>query len=187
MKIAFLGPGLAGRSTNLRYIYERSEPTSRGPMRSGLVQSPSGEECLVMGFEVSPPTLGEVRGFRFNFHLYAAPGMQYADAGRLAVMKGADGVVMVVDSQLARLEASLEAQENLAVNFASLGVDAATVPVVFQLNKRDLPSAASVEELRSMFGFERAVEAVAVQGIGVFEAFKAIVRELLIGLKSGAA
>jgi mutual gliding-motility protein MglA len=185
LKIAFLGPALAGRSTNLRYIHERSEPASRSPMRSALVDSARGESCLVMGFEVSPTTLGMVRGFRFNFHLFTAPGQQFADAGRLAVMSGADGVVMVVDSQLERLEASLEAYENMAINFTSLGIDPATVPVVFQLNKRDLPTAMPVEELRCLFGFDRAVEAVACQGTGVFETFKSIARELLIALKSG--
>jgi signal recognition particle receptor subunit beta len=99
-------------------------------------------------FDFLPVDLGTIRGFKTRFHLYTVPGQVYYNASRKLILKGVDGIVFVADSQLERMEANIESMQNLYDNMAEYGYDLTQIPFVVQYNKRDLPNAASVEELQ---------------------------------------
>ncbi len=141
-KIVYYGPGLGGKTTNLEYVYEKVAPSSKGKLISLATET---ERTLF--FDFLPVDLGTIRGFRTRFHLYTVPGQVYYNASRKLILKGVDGVVFVADSQIDRMEANLEAMQNLYDNMAQHGYDLTRMPFVIQYNKRDLPNAAPVAEL----------------------------------------
>jgi signal recognition particle receptor subunit beta len=181
-KIVYYGPGLCGKTTNLQYIYNRTNPNARGKMISLATET---ERTLF--FDFLPLALGEIRGFKTRFHLYTTPGQVFYDASRKLILKGVDGVVFVVDSQIDRMEANLESLENLEDNLIEQGYDLATLPFVLQYNKRDLANILAVDELKEMFNPTGVpeFEAQASSGEGVFDTFKGIARKVLIELKKG--
>ena len=182
-KIVYYGPGLCGKTTNLQYIYNKTNPDAKGKMISLATET---ERTLF--FDFLPLSLGEIRGFKTRFHLYTVPGQVFYDASRKLILKGVDGVVFVADSQIERMEANLESVDNLRINLAEQGYDLDKVPYVIQYNKRDLPNAASVDELRSALN-ERGVrdfEATATNGMGVFDTLKAVAKLVLQELKKGS-
>ena len=152
-KIVYYGPGLCGKTTNLQYIYTKTNPDAKGKMISLATET---ERTLF--FDFLPLSLGEIRGFKTRFHLYTVPGQVFYDASRKLILKGVDGVVFVADSQIERMEANLESLENLRVNLSEQGYDLDKVPFVIQYNKRDLPEVASVEELRALLNPTNAPE-----------------------------
>ncbi|GBC84512.1 Mutual gliding-motility protein MglA [bacterium HR11] len=180
VKIVYYGPGLGGKTTNLQYIYERTSPDQKGKLISLATET---ERTLF--FDFLPLDLGTVKGFRIRFHLYTVPGQVFYDASRKLILKGADGVVFVADSQRERMDANIESLNNLKVNLRENGLDILTIPYVLQLNKRDLPSAVPVEEMLRVLHVkgEPVFEAVATRGIGVFETLKTIARLVLQELK----
>ena len=179
-KIVYYGPGLCGKTTNLHYIYKKTNPDSKGKMISLATET---ERTLF--FDFLPLALGEIRGFKTRFHLYTVPGQVFYDASRKLILKGVDGVVFVADSQIERMEANLESVENLRVNLAEQGYDLDKVPYVVQYNKRDLPNIATVEELRRLLNPRSVPEyqAVAPTGVGVFDTLKAVAKQVLTELK----
>jgi mutual gliding-motility protein MglA len=182
-KIVYYGPGLCGKTTNLQHIYERTNPDAKGKMISLATET---ERTLF--FDFLPLSLGEIRGFKTRFHLYTVPGQVFYDASRKLILKGVDGVIFVADSQLERLEANQESVENLRTNLNEQGYDLDKVPYVVQYNKRDLPNALSVEELRPVLNPTGVpdFEAVARTGEGVFETLKAISKLVLTELRRGS-
>ena len=132
-------------------------------------------------------SLGDIRGFKTRFHLYTVPGQVFYDASRKLILKGVDGCVFVADSQVERMEANLESFHNLRQNLAEQGYDLDTIPLVIQFNKRDLPNVVSMEELQKALNHRNvpAFEAVAPEGVGVFETLKAIAKLVLIELRKG--
>ena len=181
-KLVYYGPGLGGKTTNLQYIYEKSNPDAKGKMISLATEA---ERTLY--FDLLPLSLGEIRGFKVRFQLYTVPGQIFYDASRRLIVKGADGVVFVADSQKARHEANIESLKNLGENLKQNGLDILQIPYVLQLNKRDLPTALPVEELTKVLRFrnEPVFEAVAPKGIGVFETLKSLVKQSLTRLRQG--
>ncbi len=182
-KIVYYGPGLCGKTTNLQFIYKRTNPQSRGKMISLATET---ERTLF--FDFLPLALGEIRGFKVRFHLYTVPGQVFYDASRKLILKGVDGVVFVADSQVERMEANIESVENLRENLMEHGYDLDEIPYVLQYNKRDLPNAVSLEELREALNTRgvKDFEACATTGEGVFETLKCIAKEILFVLKKGA-
>ena len=142
-KIVFYGPGLCGKTTNLQWIYKKTNPDSKGKMISLATET---ERTLF--FDFLPLALGEIRGFKTRFHLYTVPGQVFYDASRKLILKGVDGVVFVADSQIERMEANIESVENLRINLAEQGYDLDKVPFIIQYNKRDLPNVVPLEEMR---------------------------------------
>jgi mutual gliding-motility protein MglA len=127
-----------------------------------------------------------VRGFKVRFHLYTVPGQVFYDASRKLILKGADGLIFVADSQPERFEANQESVANLETNLAEYGVALSSIPYIIQYNKRDLPNVSSVEELRAALnplGVPE-VEASARTGQGVFETLKGLAKIVLLRLKS---
>ncbi len=181
-KIVFYGPGLCGKTTNLQYIYKKTNPDSKGKMISLATET---ERTLF--FDFLPLALGEIRGFKTRFHLYTVPGQVFYDASRKLILKGVDGVVFVADSQIERMEANIESMENLRLNLAEQGYDLDKISFIVQYNKRDLPNVVPLEEMKKALN-PRGVpdfEAVAMDGTGVFDTLKAIAKLVIMELKKG--
>jgi signal recognition particle receptor subunit beta len=178
-KIVYYGPGLCGKTTNLQYIYDKTNPTAKGKLISLAT-----ETDRTLFFDFLPLELGTVRGFKTRFHLYTVPGQVFYDASRKLILKGVDGVIFVADSQVERMDANVEAIENLQGNLKTQGYDLATIPYVLQLNKRDLPNVESVEEMKRLLRRkdEPMIEAVASKGPGVFETLKGVAKLVLADL-----
>ncbi len=179
-KIVYYGPGLCGKTTNLQYIYSKTNPDLKGKMISLATET---ERTLF--FDFLPLALGQIRGFKTRFHLYTVPGQVFYDASRKLILKGVDGVVFVADSQVERMEANIESLENLKINLAEQGAELVKTPYIVQYNKRDLPNAAPLEEMRRLLNAEGVpdFEACATNGKGVFETLKAVARSVLRDLK----
>ena len=180
--IVYYGPGLCGKTTNLQYIYDRTNPSAKGKLISLAT-----ETDRTLFFDFLPLDLGTVKGFKTRFHLYTVPGQVFYDASRKLILKGVDGVVFVADSQIERMEANLESVENLRVNLAEQGYDLEKIPYVVQYNKRDLPNIATVEELKRLVNPTNVpdYQAVAPTGVGVFDTLKAVAKLVLTELKKG--
>ena len=181
-KIVYYGPGLCGKTTNLNYIYEKTNPNAKGKMISLATET---ERTLF--FDFLPLSLGEIRGFKTRFHLYTVPGQVFYDASRKLILKGVDGVVFVADSQVERMEANIESLENLEENLREQSYELYKLPFIMQYNKRDMPNAAPIEELRALLNPHGLPEheAVASTGIGVFDTVKAIAKLVLQELRKG--
>jgi signal recognition particle receptor subunit beta len=181
-KIVYYGAGLGGKTTNLRWLFDRSVAKAGGEM----VTLPTETDRAVF-FDYLPLDLGSIQGFKTRFHLYTVPGQVTFDASRRLILRGADGVIFVADSQAQRLDANLEAIENLMENLKEQKPDFMTIPYVLQLNKRDLPNVLPVETLKKglMRKNEPVFEAIACQGVGVFESLTRCGYMVLSDLKKG--
>ena len=182
-KLVYYGPGLCGKTTNLKHIYDKTTPSAKGKMISLATET---ERTLF--FDFLPLALGEIRGFKTRFHLYTVPGQVFYDASRKLILKGVDGVVFVADSQEERFEANIESLENLKENLREQGYDISKIPWVIQYNKRDLPNAVDVEQLRESLnptGKIQEFEAAAATGKGVFETLKSLAKMVLNDLRKG--
>ena len=181
-KLVYYGPGLCGKTTNLQFIYNKTRPESKGKMISLATET---ERTLF--FDFLPLSLGEIRGFKTRFHLYTVPGQVFYDASRKLILKGVDGVCFVADSQLERMEANIESLDNLRFNLEEQGYDLDRIPYVIQYNKRDLPSAVPLDELRATLNTNNVpdFEARAVTGEGVFDTLKALAKQVLTELRKG--
>ena len=178
-KLVFYGPGLGGKTTNLEYVYNKVNPETRGKLISLAT-----EQERTLFFDFLPVDLGSIRRFKTRFHLYTVPGQVYYNASRRLILKGVDGLVFVADSQAERMDANIAALENLYENLSDYGYDPYQLPIVLQWNKRDLPNAVPVDELRRQLnpmGLPE-YEAVAVNGAGVFDTLKAVSKLVLKSL-----
>jgi len=179
-KVVYYGPGLCGKTTNLQWIYSKTNPELKGKMISLATET---ERTLF--FDFLPLALGQIRGFRTRFHLYTVPGQVFYDASRKLILKGVDGVVFVADSQVERMEANLESLDNLRGNLQEQGYELDKLPYVMQYNKRDLPNAAPLAEMQRILnpGGITEFEACATSGKGVFETLKAVAKGVLNDLR----
>lgn len=171
-KIVYYGPGLCGKTTNLHHIYAKTSPQSRGEM-----VSLETETDRTLFFDLLPIDVGVIGGFKTRLQLYTIPGQVFYNTTRKLVLKGVDGIVFVADSQKAMLEANLESFKNLRENLGEIGLSIDEIPLVLQINKRDLPNIAPVDDALDVIDPERKydwVEAVASRGDGVFETLKVI-------------
>jgi signal recognition particle receptor subunit beta len=170
-KIVYYGTGLGGKTTCLRYIHSRVDPNIRGKLISLAT-----ELDRTLFFDFLPMELGSVRGFKLRFHLYTVPGQVFYNASRKLILKGADGLVFVADSQSERMQENVESMQNLHENLALHGLRVPELPLIIQYNKRDLPNISSVDELEAALNEHRVehFETIATQGVGVIESLKAI-------------
>ena len=179
-KLVYYGAGLGGKTTNLQVVFDNAP-------NKGKMISLATESDRTLFFDFLPLDLGTVRGFKTRFHLYTVPGQVFYDASRKLILRDVDGVVFVADSQEERMDANMEALENLEENLQEHGYDFAKMPYVLQLNKRDLPNALPVEALKQELvrKGEPVFEAVAYKNVGVFDTLKDVARLVLAELKKG--
>jgi signal recognition particle receptor subunit beta len=191
VKIVYYGPGLSGKTTNLRYIQEKIDPASRGEL---ICLETETERTYF--FDLLPIRAGYIGYFKVNFQLMTVPGQVYYEASRKNVLVGTDGLVFVADSQIPLLDANLESLESLRRNFQEQKIDLGLMPLVFQYNKRDLGNLIPVETLNNLLNpyGNPFLEAAAIDGLGVFETLKEIarltvprVREKVLGLSEEEA
>jgi len=182
-KIVFYGPGMSGKTTNLEIIHQRAPTPNKGELTS---ISTDGDRTLF--FDFMPLDLGTVAGMRTCFQIYTVPGQVYYNSTRKLVLQGVDGVVFVADSSAAMVEENLESMKNLEQNLAEYGKSLASLPIVIQYNKRDLPDALSIEELNALLnphGFPF-FEAIAANGQGVFPTLKGLAAKVLESIHGGS-
>ena len=176
-KIVYYGPGLSGKTTNLRWVYQTVPDERKGEMVSLAT-----EDERTLFFDFLPVDLGEVKGFKTRFHLYTVPGQVFYNASRKLILRGVDGIVFVADSASNRLRANAESMRNLRENLSEYGLSLESIPMVIQINKRDLPDALPVDMIRAVIDPEGGFpifEAVATEGKGVFEPLKDVSRRVL--------
>lgn len=179
-KIVYYGPGLCGKTTNLQWIFEKANPNNKGKLISLAT-----ETDRTLFFDFLPLDLGTIGSLKVRFHLYTVPGQVFYNASRKLILKGIDGVIFVADSQEARFDANLESIDNLKKNLEEQGFDIMKIPYVLQLNKRDLPTALPVDELKKELSVkgEPVYEAIAPKGEGVYETLKACSKMVLQELR----
>jgi len=179
-KIVYYGPGLCGKTTNLQFVFKKTNPDQKGKLISLATET---ERTLF--FDFLPLALGDIKGFKIRFHLYTVPGQVFYAASRKLILKGVDGVVFVADSQIERMEANIESLDDLRINLNDQGYDLDKLPYTVQYNKRDLPNVAPVENMNKLLnpGNVPFFEGVAVTGPGVFETLKNVAKQVLTELK----
>ena len=187
-KLVYYGPGLGGKTTNVRQLYLGTSPERRGQ----IIELATDQERTLM-FDFAPLTIGEIQGFTLRFHVYSVPGQIFYAATRRLIVRGADAIVFVADSQEGRIEANVESAENLEGDLCEHFGDATSVPCVMQYNKRDCPGAVPIPRLQRALnprGWPE-YEAIAVGGFGVQTtgraamqlAMRAIRREFTSGMR----
>lgn len=173
LKIVYYGPALSGKTTNLEQIHQSVDPRRR----SDLVSLKTHEDRTLY-FDFLQLELGKIAGLTPQIQLYTVPGQAYYEASRRIVLRGADGVVFVADSELKRARANLHAWEKMHEHLESLGIDSKTTPIVVQFNKRDVPTAVPTEILGKLLNLNGHPQynAVAMTGHGVLKTLKAITK-----------
>lgn len=176
LKLVYYGPGLAGKTTNLRYVHERTNPVARTKMVSLTT-----ETARTLYFSFLPQTLKPIDGKRVRFFLHTVPGPVFYDTSRRFVLKDVDGIVFVADAQSERSEANLESFENLESNLEAHGLRLTDVPIVIQYNKCDLPNRMSLPSLQTLLNPHRLLEfeTVARTGAGVFDTLQTAAKKML--------
>lgn len=180
VKLVYYGPGLSGKTTNLRHLYSKAPAGAKGRLISLATET---ERTLF--FDFLPMNLGSVGGFQVRFHLYTVPGQIFYEASRKLILKGVDGLIFVADSQALRLDANAESWDGLLQNLDAYGLSLVRLPAVIQYNKRDVDGALPVPDLRRALGSPglREFEAVAPKGLGVFETLRAVAKDVLQTLR----
>jgi len=180
-KVVYYGPGLGGKTTNIQYVYEKLAPETKGKLVTLAT-----EMDRTLFFDFLPLELGEVKGFKTRFHLYTVPGQVYYNASRKLILRGVDGIVFVADSSEARFDANIESLYNLHDNLKEYDLYLEEIPFVMQWNKRDMLDAIPVDELNQELnpeGYDN-FEAVAINGVGVFDTLKCVAKQVLRQLQT---
>jgi hypothetical protein len=178
-KIVYYGPGLCGKTTNLKVLHDRLEPGTAGKLLNLQTQTDR-----TIYFDLLPVELGDIKGYKIRFQLATVPGQTAFNETRRVVLKGVDGIVFVADSQWTMLPKNLESWQNLKDNLKSNEISFEKIPVVIQYNKRDLADILAVDAMQEALGLSSYpfVEAVASAGRGVTETFKLISKLTFVDL-----
>ncbi|MDZ7372384.1 MAG: ADP-ribosylation factor-like protein [candidate division KSB1 bacterium] len=175
-RIVYCGPSLSGKTTNLKYIYSRLDPSLRGQ----LVTLQTREERTLF-FDFLQLHLGEIAGRRPRFNLYTVPGQAYYAYSRGIILNGVDGIVFVADSQRRRLSENLDALLDLEERLIEQGRSIETIPFVLQYNKRDLPDLLPIAELEDKLNYHKhpAIPAIATRGEGVMQTLRTLLHQVV--------
>jgi mutual gliding-motility protein MglA len=181
LKVVYYGPALSGKTTNLQYIHARTPAHLRGRLVSLKTQQ---DRTLL--FDFLQLEMGKVHNLKPKFKLYTVPGQVYYAASRKLILQGTDGVVFVVDSQAGRLAENQEAWYTMEQHLIELGHNINTFPLIVQFNKRDMPYALPVAELKRQLGIEKqpTFEAAALRGVGVFDTLKAAMNAIILQVRA---
>ncbi|MBI5478439.1 MAG: gliding-motility protein MglA [Deltaproteobacteria bacterium] len=173
LKIVYYGTGMGGKTTNLKYLYEKTDPKLRGKMMSLATQTDR-----TLFFDFVPMALGKIKGMDTRFNFYTVPGQSFYNLSRKAILKDVDGLVFVADSQTDRFEANVDSFLNLQENLAEMKLTLSELPHVIQYNKRDLNPLTPLEDLRRELNKHNVpdFEAVATVGTGVMETIRAAIQ-----------
>ncbi len=184
LKIVYYGPPMSGKTTNLVVIHQRTDPARRGELISL-----NTEDDRTLYFDFLRLDLNKIGGLTPRIHLYTVPGQPTYEASRRLVLRGADGIVFVADSAQVKVDANLNSWLNMVGHLETLALPSETMPLVVQFNKQDLPDAIPPQRLRQLLGVNGypTFEAVATQGVGVFDTLKRIIRDVVLKLQQEMA
>ena len=168
IKLVYYGPALSGKTTNLQAIHRLLTPEGRGRLMTLETR-----DDRTLFFDLLPLTVNTESGLTVRIKLFTVPGQVIHNSTRRLVLQGADGVAFIADSQVNEVRANQAAFKDLRKNLRENGIEPASMPVVIQYNKRDLPNIRSDEEIARMasMGRERTYLATATHGTGVMETF----------------
>lgn len=181
VKVVYYGPGLSGKTTNLQYLHHIINPDRKGK----LLCLPT-ESDRTLFFDLLPIDLGKIRDFSLRFQLYTVPGQVRYNATRKLVLKGADAVVFVADSQREMKEQNIESFKNMRDNLIANNINPDEIPLILQYNKRDLPNILPIDEMNMDLnekGKYQYVEAIAIDGTGVEDSFQDITKIVVDDIK----
>jgi len=180
-KIVYYGPGLSGKTTNIKHIYNRIKNENKGKLVSLATET---ERTLF--FDFFPLDLGMIKDYKVRFHLYTVPGQIYYSASRKLILKGVDGLIFVADSQRERYEANIESLQDMLENLKEYKISFDSIPYILQLNKRDLPNVTPANELivELRKKGEPVIEAIALSGEGVIETLKVISKLIMTDVRT---
>jgi signal recognition particle receptor subunit beta len=183
LKVVYYGPGRSGKTTNLEQIHMRVPDHQRSDMVSLKTQ-----DDRTLFFDFFQLELGKISGLTPKIQLYTVPGQTYYEASRRVVLRGADGVVFVADSRSSRLRANIHSWENMKSQLASFSTPLTHIPIVVQLNKRDLQDALPDQFIKRKLNINGypVIEAVAIEGKGVFDTLKSITRLVMQSVQKNA-
>ena len=185
VKVVYYGPAKCGKTTNLEQVHANVQTGT--PEAKGKMVSLATSSDRTLFFDFLPIEAMSIKGFKTKFQLYTVPGQVIYNTTRQLVLRGVDGIVFVADSQYDKMAENVESFGNLEDNLKTLKLNLADIPYVLQYNKRDLPNIVPIEEMKRelMRKGEPVLEAVASNGIGVFDTLKAVAKQVLIELKKG--
>lgn len=180
-KVVYYGPGLCGKTENIRYIYNNTNQDSRGQL-----VSISTEKERTLFFDFLLLYLGNLSGFNLKVNLYTIPAKTFYEESKRLIINGLDGVIFVADSQVTRMNANIESMENLKKDLSLLDMDINYTPFVLQYNKRDLPGIMPVDEMNRLLNPAGVpvYEASAQTGEGVFESLRGVTDQVVEKLHS---
>jgi hypothetical protein len=175
-KVVYYGPPLAGKTTNLQVIYDSVPADQKGPLFP--LATATGQTIF---FDLMPPGLGPVHGMKLRCELCTVDGPVSTQATLRAVLRDADAVVFVADSQEAAMDHNLACLGSLEQVLLD---QRPSTPLVLQYNKRDLPTALPVQVLGELLNRRGvpAFQAIARQNVGVGEALRVVLRRLVNSL-----
>lgn len=181
-KIVYYGPGLGGKTSNIQYIYKKTNPDHKGKMINL-----NTENDRTLFFDFLPLELKPIRGYKTRFHLYTVPGQAFYEPSRRLILRGVDGIVFVADSQIDRMDANIESLKALKDDLAEHGYDINKKPLVMQWNKRDLDNIAPIEQMEEELNEKKlpSFEACALTGEGVMDTLKSVSKYVLMNVKGG--
>lgn len=176
LKIVYYGPSLSGKTTTLQYIHSKTHPDRRGDLVSLKTR-----EDRTLYFDYMQIELGKIAGLKPRFNIYTVPGQVYYKQTRKLVLKGADGVVFVADSQRSRLLENVQAVRDMRKDLQDLGFNPEEMPLVLQCNKRDLDDVVPVSAIKGHLGMNGVptIETVAIRGDGVLDGLKTIINRVV--------
>ncbi len=175
-KVVYYGPAFGGKTTTLEALHRITDPAGANE----LISIRTADDRTLF-FDLLPFELGDILGYHVAVKLYTVPGQVRYDTTRQVVLSGADALVFVADSSPTRREQNVWSLQNLRMNMRAKGLDAQHLPIVFQLNKRDLPDAAPTEQVAAWLGIstDRTFGSVATECRGVLEPLMAACRAMM--------
>jgi signal recognition particle receptor subunit beta len=180
-KIVYYGPGRAGKTTNVKYLFSKIP----GQRKSDIISMATKQDRTLF-FDFMPIELGAFKNFNTRLQIYTVPGQVVYDSTRKLVLRGADGVVFVADSREVRMEDNLWSWENMLENLEENNLKLEDIPIVMEYNKRDLDEIIPVEQLENKLNPDNypSFTSIATTGEGVIKVFKTIGTEVLKQVKT---
>jgi signal recognition particle receptor subunit beta len=173
VKVVYYGPALSGKTTNLQALFQKIDPRVRGRL-----MTLDTKDDRTLFFDMMPVFFRTKSGVKVKLKLYTVPGQVMHESTRRIVLQGSDAVAFVADSRRSEAVSTLAYWNNMLKNLEANGLDYRTLPIVIQMNKRDLPDARGEDELEDLRRVIQppVVPAVAIRGEGVIETLYALLQ-----------
>jgi signal recognition particle receptor subunit beta len=173
VKVVYYGPALSGKTTNLQSLFQKIDPRVRGRL-----MTLDTKDDRTLFFDMMPVFFRTQAGVKVKLKLYTVPGQVMHESTRRIVLQGTDAVAFVADSRRSEAASTLAYWQNMLKNLEANGLDYRTLPIVIQMNKRDLEDARGDDELGDLRRVIQppVVPAVAIRGDGVIETLFAVLQ-----------